>query len=92
MLYIREIYGNSETFRLFTENGGVGSNEVRQLIAAMKETASFSETTFRFLTVLAENKRLSQIDSIAEKYAALYQEFNKEEKITIISASTLSDD
>lgn len=46
----------------------------------------------RFLTVLAENKRLNQINDIAEKYAKLYQEFNKEEKITIISASDLTED
>ena len=35
MRYIQEIYNNSETFRLFTENGGVGSNEIRQLNAAL---------------------------------------------------------
>ena len=46
----------------------------------------------RFLTVLAENKRLNQINDIAEKYAKLYQEFNKEEKITIISATDLTED
>ena len=46
----------------------------------------------RFLTVLAENKRLNKINDIAEKYAKLYQEFNKEEKITIISATDLTED
>ena len=30
------------------------------------------------------------IKEISEKYAKLYQQFNKEEKITVISASTLS--
>ena len=35
MLYLQQIYNNSETFRLFTENGGVGSNEIRQLNAAL---------------------------------------------------------
>ena len=90
--FMREIYKNSEQFRLFTENGGVGSNEIAKLNVALKETATFSDTTMRFLTVLAENKRLNQINDIAEKYAKLYQEFNKEEKITIISASDLSDD
>ena len=42
--------------------------------------------------MLVENKRLNFIDSIAEKFVKLYQEFNKEEKITIISASELSSD
>jgi len=89
---MQEIYKNSEAFRLFTENGGVGTNEIRQLNEALKETAPFADTTLQFLTVLAENKRLNFIDEIAEKYAKLYQEFNKEEKITIISAEELSDD
>jgi ATP synthase F1 delta subunit len=89
---MQEIYRNSEQFRLFTENGGVGSKEIAKLNIALKETAPFSDTTIRFLTVLTENKRLSQINDIAEKYAKLYQEFNKEEKITIISASDLTDD
>ena len=44
------------------------------------------------MTVLAENKRLNFISEIAEKYAKLYQEFNKEEKITIISAKELTAD
>mmetsp|Transcript_6558 Transcript_6558/g.7849 ORF Transcript_6558/g.7849 Transcript_6558/m.7849 type:complete len:295 (-) Transcript_6558:3659-4543(-) len=92
MRYMQEIFKNSEMFRLFTENGGVGANEIRQLNQALRDTAQFSETTLHFLTVLADNKRLNFIEEIAEKYAKLYQEFNKEEKITIISASDLSDD
>jgi len=43
-----------------------------------------------FLVVLAENKRLVSIQQIAGKYQKLYQQFNKEEKITIISAESLS--
>lgn len=44
----------------------------------------------RFLVVLAENKRLIYIKQIAIKYQKLYQQFNKEEKITIISAEALT--
>jgi F0F1-type ATP synthase delta subunit len=44
-----------------------------------------------FLVVLAENKRLIYIKDIASKYQKLYQQFNKEEKITIISADPLSE-
>lgn len=92
MKFMQELYRHSDQFRLFTENGGVGGKEIAELNKALKETAPFSETTLRFLTVLAENKRLGFIDEIATKYAKLYQEFNKEEKITIISASALSAD
>lgn len=89
--FLQEIYRNSEQFRLFTENGGVGAKEIAQLNAALQETAPFSDTTLKFLTVLAENKRLNFIGEIAEKYAKLYQEFNKEQKIRIISAQELSE-
>ena len=44
------------------------------------------------MTVLAENKRLVLISDIAAKYKKLYQLFNKEEKITIISAEELTAD
>jgi F0F1-type ATP synthase delta subunit len=42
------------------------------------------------LEVLGENKRLMFIKEVTEKYQKLYQQFNKEEKITIISAYKLS--
>mmetsp|Transcript_114918 Transcript_114918/g.159491 ORF Transcript_114918/g.159491 Transcript_114918/m.159491 type:complete len:232 (-) Transcript_114918:99-794(-) len=89
MKYLSEIYKNSEAFKQFTENQGVGANEVKQLNQALTETAPFHDVTLKFLEVLAENKRLIYIDEIAEKYEKLYQEFNKEEKITIISAEEL---
>lgn len=44
----------------------------------------------RFLEVLAENKRLVYLKEICDKYAKLYGEFNNQEKVTIISAATLS--
>jgi len=48
--------------------------------------------TIRFIEVLAENKRLMFIKDIADRYSKLYQQFNKEEKITIISAYPLNED
>ena len=44
------------------------------------------------MVVLTENKRLCQINDIAEKYVKLYAAFNKEEKVTIISAGDLTSD
>ena len=57
----------------------------------LTETADFSPITMNFLTVLAENKRLVFIDEISDKFTKLYAEFNKEEKITIISAEALTE-
>ena len=92
MKYLRALYTHCEAFRLFTENAGVGAKEIEQLNSALLETAPFSKTTLTFLEVLAENKRLVFIREISEKYAKLYQEFNKEEKVTIISAKELGAD
>jgi ATP synthase F1 delta subunit len=90
MMYLSEIFSHSESFRQFTENAGVGPKEIKLLNKALLETAPFHETTMKFLEVLAENKRLIYIKVIASKYQKLYQQFNKEEKITIISAEALS--
>ena len=75
---------------MFTENAGVGEREIKLLNQALLETAPFHATTTHFLTVLAQNKRLIYIKDIAGKYEKLYQQFNKEEKITIISAEPLN--
>ena len=58
----------------------------------LKEVAGISGTTERFIKVLHENKRLNRLNGISDKYTKLYQEFNKEEKVTIISASELNAD
>ena len=52
--------------------------------------ATFHPLTIKFLEILAENKRLVLIDAIIQRYIKLYQQFHKEEKITIISATKLS--
>lgn len=90
MTYLSELYKHSETFRMFTENGGVGTREIKLLNNALAEVAPLDAITLRFLEVLAENKRLVYVEEIAKKYSKLYSQFNKEEKITIISAEPLS--
>lgn len=92
MKFLGELYQNSESFQLFTQNAGVGVKEIRAFNAGLQETGDFNKVTIRFIEVLAENKRLMFIKEISEKYAKLYQQFNKEEKITIISAYRLSAD
>lgn len=92
MQYIGQIYDNSETFQLFTQNAGVGLKEIRAFNQSLRETGDFNDVTLKFIEVLAENKRLMFIREITDKYQKLYQQFNKEEKITIISAVQLSSD
>lgn len=92
MKYLSELYANSESFQMFTLNAGVGLKEIRLFNTGLQETGDFSKVTIRFIEVLAENKRLMYIKEIADKYSKLYQQFNKEEKITVISAHRLSAD
>ena len=56
----------------------------------MNSVASFHPLTAKFLEVLAENKRLSFISGIADRYQKYYKALNREEKITVISAEPLS--
>lgn len=92
-MFLGQLYENSEAFQLFTQNAGVGLKEIKQFNQALQETgADFHPTTIKFIEVLAENKRLMYIREITEKYQKLYQQFNKEEKITIISAYKLNGD
>ena len=92
MKFLGELYANSESFQMFTLNAGVGVKEIRQFNEGLKQSGDFHPVTIRFIEVLAENKRLMFIKEVADKYAKLYQQFNKEEKITIISAKRLSQD
>lgn len=88
--YLKALFDNSESFKLFTQNAGIGAKEMRKFNDALKSLGDFHPLTIKFLEVLAENKRLTFISGIATRYVKLYQQFNKEEKITIISAESLS--
>jgi len=90
MIYIQALYNNCESFKLFTQNGGVGAKEMGQMNDALKQLGDFHPLVIKFLEVLAENKRLFELSLVADKYAKLYKTLNKEEKITIISAEELS--
>lgn len=92
-MFIGQLFDNSESFQQFTQNAGVGMKEIKQFNQSLLDTgAEISPVTIRFIEVLAENKRLMFIKEVTEKYQKLYQQFNKEEKITIISAYKLSSD
>lgn len=86
-MFLGQMFENSESFQQFTQNAGVGMKEIKAFNQALQDTgAEFNAVTIKFIEVLAENKRLMFIKEITEKYQKLYQQFNKEEKITIISA------
>ena len=88
--YIKGLYEASDSFKSFTQNAGVGKKEISQFNASLQSVGNFHPLTIKFLEILAENKRLTYIGGIADRYVKLYKTLNKEEKITIISAETLS--
>jgi len=92
MQYIQQLFNHCESFKQFTQNGGVGGREMAKMNAALKELGDFNPLTIKFLEILAENKRLRMISGVCTRYAKLYKTLNKEEKITIISAEDLSSD
>jgi len=89
MKFIADMYKGSETFRQFTEFPGTSSKEFEALKTSLTQAGQFHDLTFKFLEVLMDNKRFKFIKKVADKYMKLYQQFNKEQKITIISATEL---
>jgi len=92
VVYLQALFKNSEACRNFTQNAGVGAKEIALFNEGLKSIGDFHATTLKFLEVLAENKRLVFLNGIADRYQKLYKELNREEKITIISAETLTTD
>lgn len=84
------MYKHSETFQIFSMNQALGKKECEVFIASLKQAGNFHAVTFKFIEVLVENRRFQFVRKIADHYAKLYQTFNKEEKITVISAAALS--
>ena len=90
MKFIEALHRNSESFKLFTENGGIGSKQIKQFNKDLHEVAPMQDVTLRFIEVCSENKKMSYLRDIAMKYQKFYAQFTKEEKITIISANPLT--
>lgn len=91
MDFIRGVYKESESFKMFTKNSGLSAGDMDYINLELKETGEVSDVTTKFLRVLSDNKRLDFIDEIASKFMNQYRVLNKEEKITIISAEELDE-
>lgn len=68
MTYIQGLYQNSDSFKMFTQNAGVGGREIKLFNAGLQSIGEFHPLTIKFLEVLAENKRLVYISGIATRY------------------------
>ena len=90
MIYILDIYKNSEAFRTFSANSGLGSKQINDLFSSINECGNFCKTTNDFVSLLAKNKRFMYIKDISKMFIRSYSMLSKEEKIKIISATELS--
>ena len=89
MMYLSELWNSSAEFKSLTYNPGLSTDQLSELTGALDDVGDLAPLTIRFMEVLAENKRFSELDNISKMYQKLYLELNKEEKITIISATDL---
>jgi len=90
MRFLSDLYTNSESFQIFSKNQAIGKKESDVFVGSLRQMGDFTDTTIKLIEVLIENRRFKFINHIATHYQKLYQTFNKEEKITIISAHELS--
>ncbi len=91
MTYLVSLYKNCEDFELFTRNSGIGNREINAFNDALRSIGDFNDVTYKFIKVCSDCKRFMYINDIAKKYLKLYQLFNMEQKITIISAEDLNE-
>ena len=91
MKYLISLYENVESFRIFSDNSGLNAGQIYSFSEELARCGEFSATTLKFLDLLGKNKRFMYINQIAKKYLRSYLMLTKEEKITIISAQTLSE-
>jgi len=90
MLFIKEIYTTSESFRTFSDNSGLNANQINHVMSEIGKSCEFTNSTIAFIDLLGQNKRFMFIKEIAEKYIKNYSLLSREEKIKIVSAQELS--
>lgn len=78
MAYLQTLMKNSAELRLHTENIGVSPSEHAHFKTILEQMGGLSNTTFRFLDVLFDQKRMMYLSQIGQKYQKLYQMFNQE--------------
>lgn len=71
-------------------NAGVSLTSFRTIEGDLQKAGDLNDLTIKFLELLSENRRLSELPNIATKFAKFYNVMNKEEKIIIISAQDLT--
>lgn len=90
MVYIADLYNDSETFRTFANNSGLNSNQINSFFQIVSESGEFCKSTIAFADLLGKNKRFMFINEVANKFIRFYVLIAREEKIKIVSAHELN--
>jgi len=88
---LKELYNKSENFRSFVFNVSFKRKEQLTVFQSLFDGLEFHEVTKNFLEALIDNKRVSELPKVLDKYIDYYRILNKEENITILSAQELQE-
>lgn len=86
---VRAALDESPEFKALTTSPLIGRKDAGKAIAATAPVLGLDSTTTRFLGVLAENRRLSQLPAIIRAFRALAAQHRGETSAEIVSAHPL---
>lgn len=89
---VRETIAQSSEFAQLIASPIVSRGAAAKAIAAAAEMIDVDQTTAKFLGVLAQNRRLSQLPAIIRAFRGLAARYRGETTAEVISAHPLTDD
>ena len=89
---VRDALNQSDDFRRLTTSPLVGRADARRAIEAVSASMDIDATTAKFLGVLAENRRLSQLPAIITAFRQLAARWRGETTADVTSAHPLGPD
>lgn len=87
---IKQALAESDALKQLTSNQAISRNEAKSAVAAVAKKMKLDALTANTLGVLAENRRLDQIKSVAEAFAILAAEQRGELTAEVTSARKLT--
>jgi F-type H+-transporting ATPase subunit delta len=89
---LRQAISASDDFRALLSSPLVSRDEATRAVAATAQTLALDPITANFLGVLAQNRRLSQLDAVIRAFNQLASRHRGETTAEVTSAHPLTDD
>ena len=89
---LKAALADSREFKALTTSPLIGRADAAKAIAAASDSLGLDPLTRRFLGVLANNGRLSQLDAVIRTFARLAAGHRRETRAEVTSAFPLNDD